>query len=180
MSAVIRLDLLLHETVSTPYHDLVTRPTGAAIRARVLLALQDAPGVDVALDFSAVGVMDFSCADEVVAKLLAADDLPVARVVLRGVSADHADAIAHALTCHGLAVVAVAIDSTHPRLLGSVTDDGRAVFAALITFGRTHALPIADALAWPSARALEALQELARRRCVLAYPDATFELGAVA
>ena len=180
MSAVIRLDLLLHEAVSTPYHDLVTRPTGAAIRARVLRALQDAPGVDVVLDFSAVGVMDFSCADEVVAKLLAAKDLPAPRVVLLGVSADHADAIEHALTCHGLAVVAVVADAEHPQLLGSVTADGHAVFAALIPFGRTHAALIADALAWPAARAFEALQELAQRRCVLAHPDATFELGAVA
>ena len=180
MSAVIRLDLLLHEAISTPYHDLVTRPTGAAIRARVLRALQDTPGVDAALDFSAVGVMDFSCADEVVAKLLTADDLAVTRVILLGVSEDHADAIEHALTCHGLAVVAVVIDSTQPRLLGSVTDDGHAVFAALVAFGRAQATPIADALSWPAARALEALQDLARRRCVFAHSDATFEFGAVA
>ncbi len=180
MSAVIRLDLLLHEIVSAAYHDLVTRPTGAAIRARVLLALRDTPGVDAALDFSAVGVMDFSCADEVVAKLLADDNLPVARVLLRGVSEDHVDAIQHALACHGLAVVAVAGNSTRPRLLGTVPEDGHAVFAVLISCGRAEALPIAEALAWPAARALEALQDLARRRCVLAYPDATFELGAVA
>jgi hypothetical protein len=178
VSAVIRLDLLLHEAVSASYHDLVTRPTGAAIRAGVLRALQATPGVDAALDFSAVGVMDFSCADEVVAKLLTADDLTAARIVLLGVSEDHADAIEHALTCHGLVVVAVV--STHPRLLGSVTEDGRAVFAALIACGRAQATPIADALAWPAARAREALEDLARRRCVFAHPDATFEFGAVA
>ncbi|MES2124303.1 MAG: hypothetical protein V4503_06395 [Gemmatimonadota bacterium] len=180
MSAVIRLDLLLHETLSSPYHDLVTRPTGAAVRAGVLRALREFPGIDAALDFSAVRVMDFSCADEVVAKLLAADDLPVHRVVLRGVSEDHAHAIENALNCHGLAVVAVIIDSPRPRLLGCVTDDGRAVFAALIPFGRSEATPIADALSWPAARAQEALQALVRQRCVLAHPDATYELGAVA
>ncbi|MEP6590568.1 MAG: hypothetical protein ABJC19_05250 [Gemmatimonadota bacterium] len=180
MSAVIRLDLLLHETLCSPYHDLVTRPTGAAIRASVLRALRDAPGVDAALDFSAVRVMDFSCADEVVAKLLAADDLPVARVVLRGVSEDHAHAIEHALNCHGLAVVAVVTNSMRPRLLGSVSDDGHAVFDALIAFGRSLAMPIADSLSWPATRAQDALQILARQRCVLAYPDATYELGAVA
>lgn len=180
MSAVIRLDLLLRETMTTPYHDLVTRPTGAAIRAQVLRALEDAPGLDAELDFSAVRIMDYSCADEVVAKLLAAENLPVARIVLRGVSDEHVDAIEHALNCHGLAVVVVAADSTRPRLLGTVPDDGHAVFTALLGFGRTEAQPVALSLAWPAARALEALQDLARRRCVLAHPDATFELGAVA
>ncbi|MEO5799725.1 MAG: hypothetical protein ABIZ70_02455 [Gemmatimonadales bacterium] len=180
MSAVIRLDLLLRETITTPYHDLVTRPTGAAIRERVIRALEAAPGLDAELDFSAVRILDYSCADEVVAKLLAAEHLPVTRIVLRGVSDEHADAIEHALNCHGLAVVIVAADSTLPRLLGAVTDDGHAVFAALLSFGRTEAVPIANSLAWPAERALQALQDLARHRCVLAYPDATFELGAVA
>lgn len=180
MSAVIRLDLLLRETMTTPYHDLVTRPTGAAIRAQVLRALEAAPGIDAELDFSAVRIMDYSCADEVVAKLLAAEHLPVARIVLRGVSDEHADAIEHALNCHGLAVVVVAIDSTLPRLLGTVPEDGHAVFAALVSLRRAAAIPVANALAWPTARAFEALQDLARRRCVLAHPDATFEFGAVA
>lgn len=180
MSAVIRLDLLLRESVNTPYYDLVTRPTGAAVRARVLLALRDAVGPDAALDFSAVRIMDYSCADEVVAKLLSSEELPVARVVLLGISDEHADAIEHALICHGLAVVALNIDASAPRLLGSVPEDGHAVFSALLEFGRCEAVPIAVALAWPTARALEALRDLARRRCVLEYPDATFELGAVA
>lgn len=180
MSAVIRLDVLLRETMRSPCHDLVTRPTGAAVRAQVLRALHEAPDIDAELDFSAVRILDYSCADEVVAKLLAAKDLPVARVVLRGVSEEHADAIEHALNCHGLAVVVVATNSTLPRLLGTVTDDGHAVFAVLLSFGRTQARAVADALAWPATRALDALQDLARRRCVLAHPDATFELGAVA
>ena len=33
MSTIIRLDLMLREAVATPYRDLVTRPTGAAVRA---------------------------------------------------------------------------------------------------------------------------------------------------
>ena len=31
MSAIIKLDVMLQEAVATPYRDLVTRPTGAAV-----------------------------------------------------------------------------------------------------------------------------------------------------
>ena len=54
MSAVIHLERLLHETIATPYSDLVTRPTGAAVRQRVFDALREAAGQDAQLDFSAV------------------------------------------------------------------------------------------------------------------------------
>jgi len=181
MSAVIRLERLLHETVATPYSDLVTRPTGAAVRQRVLEALQEAAGEDAHLDFSAVGLVDFSCADEVVAKLLnQLALLPIVQLRLRGLREDHAEAIEHALLCHGLAVVALLADSPRPRLLGLVPDDWRDAFGVLADMGRAPASPVAEALAWPLARALQALDELAERRCVLAHPDATFELGAVA
>jgi hypothetical protein len=181
VSAVIRLDIVLREAVETPYCDLVTRPTGAAVRQRVLTALRGTPGGEALLDFSGVGLVDFSCADEVVAKLLPeALAMPVTRVVLRGVHEHHADAIEHALTRHGLVVVALLTDSPRPRLLGAVSDDWRDVFGALDRIGRSPALRVAEALAWPVTRAADALAGLVCRRCVLAHPDATFELGAVA
>lgn len=181
MSAVIRLERLLHETVATPYSDLVTRPTGAAVRQRVLDALQEAAGDEAHLDFSAVGLVDFSCADEVVAKLVSQlRDLPVVRLHLCGLREDHADAIEHALRCHGLAVVAILVDSPRPRLLGTVPDDWQVVFGLLTEMGRAPASPVAEALAWPVARALAALDALAAGGCLRAHPDDTFELGAVA
>ena len=108
MSAVIRLDHMIRETLERPYRDLVTRSTGAAIRQRVLDVLQASVEQDALLDFSEIGVVDFSCADEVVAKLLfAARDLPITRVLLRGLSDDHVEAIEHVLRHQGLVVVAV-------------------------------------------------------------------------
>jgi hypothetical protein len=181
MSSVIRLDIVLREAVATPYSDLVTRQTGAAVRNRLLMVLRDQPGHDAHLDFSEVGLVDFSCADEVVAKLIVASaDLPVPRVLLHGVRADHADAIEHALQRLGLVVVAVLIDSDHPLLLGAIPDDCRRAFDALAERGRAAAAAIALVLNWSEPRALEALEGLATRRCVLAHPDATFEFGAVA
>lgn len=181
MKSVIRLDVVLREAVSTPYRDLVTRQTGAAVRNRVLTVLRDHPGDDAHLDFSEVGLVDFSCADEVVAKLIVASaDLPVPRVLLHGVRADHADAIEHALDRLGLVVVAVLVDSDQPLLLGAIPEDCRTAFVALAERGRAAAAAIANALGWSEPRALEALEGLVSRRCVLAHPDATFEFGAVA
>jgi hypothetical protein len=178
MSAVIRLDHMLREATDMPYRNLVTRPTGAAVRHRVVSTLRGRDSLDAQLDFSHVGLVDFSCADEVVAKLLVvAADLPLIRLVLLGVREDHAEAIEHALICHGLAVVAFEADTGIPRLLGAVSEDWQAAFTALRHFGRSTALPVAEKLAWDVSRARTALDELAGSRCLLAHNDATYELG---
>lgn len=50
---------------------LVTRPTGRAVREAVEERLRSlGPRTLVTLDFSGVGIVDYSCADEVVAKLI--------------------------------------------------------------------------------------------------------------
>lgn len=181
MSAIIRLDVMLREAVATPYRDLVTRPTGAAVRDRLLTVLRDSSDSDAQLDFSEVGLMDFSCADEVIAKLLVAVlDQPLQRLMLRGVHENHADAIEHALARYDLVIVALLIESQELQLLGSAPEDWRDAFRVLTRLGRAAAAPVADALSWPVQRTSDALHGLARRRCVVAYPDATFELGAVA
>lgn len=181
MSAVIRLHTVLREAVAAPQRHLVTRPTGRAVRHLVLGVLHAVPGDEAALDFSEVGVVDASCADEVVARLLIEGDrLPVRRLVLQGLTEDHADPIELALERHGLAVVALFDDGGAPRLLGAAEDDWRTVFTALLGLGRTAVAPVADALAWSAERAEAALDALAASRCVLVHPDRTFELGVVA
>ncbi len=182
MSATIRLDILLREAVDTRYRDLVTRPTGVAVRQRVISALRDMLDGDAALDFSQLGLMDFSCADEVIAKLLiemVGQQMP--RVRLRGVRPDHAEAIEHALVRYDLVIVAIFAEAPlEPRLLGSAPPDWHVVFKALSQLGRVPAGSVAERLAWPILRSSDALQGLAHRRCLVAHADQTFELGAVA
>ena len=181
MSTNIRLDLVLREAVETPYRDLLTRPTGAAVRNRVITVLRELNVEDADLDFSDVGLLDFSCADEVIAKLLVATaDALTPRVMLRGVREDHAEAIESALSRYGLIVVAVRAESGEMLLLGTAPDDCRAAFAALLPLHRSAVAPLAAVLDWPVARTIDALHELARQRCVIAHPDATYALGAVA
>ena len=82
MIQTIHIALLLRETVRAPYRNLLTRPTGAAVRSWIqkAIALSDAP--TTMLDFTEVGLLDFSCADEIVAKLLLDTDPGTDRYVM--------------------------------------------------------------------------------------------------
>lgn len=105
MIETIRVERVLRETVTTPYAALVTRTTGAAVRHRIEIALEASGSVVVLLDFSDVALLDCSCADEIVAKLLRpAADGRTRFVALRGLRPDHRDSIEHVLERHGIAV----------------------------------------------------------------------------
>ncbi len=165
----IELAPLLRETVTTPYSDLVTRSTGAALRSRIEQAINGASYRAIELDFTAVGLIDFSCADEVVAKLLQrvveGEDH---YVVLSGVSERHLDAIDHVLERHGLSVAAFACGDGCARLLGSTSPDLVVAFQAVQKQGAGDAKRLAEALGWTVERTADALQSLALRRLILA------------
>ncbi len=168
MIQTIRIGTLLRETVASPYRNLVTRPTGAAIRNRIQAAIADSDCHTALLDFSDIELLDLSCADEVVAKLLLDDggDRGVL-VVLSGLREDQHEAIEHVLTTHRLAVAAMpGGEHPAPRLLGWVTADARAAFAYLCERGALLAAELAGALDWPAARAEAALEGLAVHRLV--------------
>jgi hypothetical protein len=166
-----RIDLapLLRETVVTPYSDMVTRSTGAAVRTRIEQTISSASHRTTLLDFTSVGLLDFSCADEVVAQLLlrvAGDEEHY--VVLSGITDSHLDAIEHVLERHGLSVAALTEGEVIPRLLGVTTPDVIQAFQAIQRLGAGDAKRLADALAWTVERAADALQSLALRRLIQA------------
>ena len=67
----IDLTGVLRRTVCDLYSDLVTRPTGAAVRDGIEKQLADLGERSLTvIDFSHVRLLDYSCADEIVAKLL--------------------------------------------------------------------------------------------------------------
>jgi hypothetical protein len=70
---MIKYDLykILKEELKNGSSDLVTRPSGQAIRGRIERDIvKEGDRVVIALDFSKIGVIDYSCADEIVAKLV--------------------------------------------------------------------------------------------------------------
>jgi hypothetical protein len=174
MIQTIHIGHLLRETVASPYRNLVTRPTGAAIRNRIQETLAGSDCLTALLDFSGIELLDFSCADEVVAKLLLAGEERGGRfVVLQGLREDQHEAIEHVLTHHGLAVAAVGPGEEHAeqRLLGWVTPDARTAFTCVCARGGLTASDLAALLDWMVARADAALATLAGRRLLLAEDD---------
>jgi hypothetical protein len=102
----INLREILHRTVADGYGDLVTRRTGAAVRSGIEQVLAEAgpAGAGLAvIDFSAVRLLDLSCADEIVAKLLLQHGMR--RFVIRGLTPGQRDALEPVLEHHRLAVV---------------------------------------------------------------------------
>jgi hypothetical protein len=161
----IRVGLLLREAVAAPYRNLVTRPTGAAVRTRIEATLADSNCLTALLDFSDIELVDLSCADEVVAKLL----LTVRTayfVVLQGLREDHHEAIDHVLTHHRLAVAAVPPGNSAPRLLGWAPADSRAAFSWISETGPSDVAGLSRGLGWTLARSREALGNLSLHRLI--------------
>ena len=147
------------------HSDLVTRSTGAAVRSSIEAALGATPGeASVVLDFSSVRVLDCSCADEVVAKLLLRRPTgpggPVWWFVIRGLSDVHAEEIDYVLRRQGLALV-VEEEDGGIRLLGQVEPSAAAAWRVVLERGGADEGEVADALVLPAADARRALEALA-------------------
>lgn len=103
VSAVLRL------AVRATYADLVTRATGRAVREHIEQSYAADAGFVARMDFTGVRCIDYSCADEIVAKLLR-ERIHV--LVLRGCSDAHLEALAPVLEGHGLAALLERDDGT--------------------------------------------------------------------
>ncbi len=108
----IDVSSVLRSAVSESYSNLVTRPTGVAVRvyieAQLLAASECAVTV---IDFSSVGMMDFSCADEIVAKLVMQHENGKPVFVFSGLSESHIEAIDVVLERHGMSLVSHEADT---------------------------------------------------------------------
>jgi len=101
---------LMARTVADLYSHLVTRPTGRAVRLAIESQLEELERPALSLvDFSSVAILDYSCADEVVAKLLLVlRDGGVggrAWVLFRGIREFHRDPIEAVLERHRIQAV---------------------------------------------------------------------------
>ncbi len=167
MIHTIRLDRILQVAVAPRHRDLVTRPTGAAVRGRVEDAIAETPCLTALLDFSSVRLLDFSCADEVVAKLLMRSQTAGHRyVLLMGLSEDQSEAIDHVLNHHHIMVAVLPCPGETPTILGQCTPDARMAFRHVHETGPCSAAGLADDLGWTATQASAALQQLAFQRLV--------------
>lgn len=116
---------LLKEELKNGSSDLVTRHSGQVIRSRVERDIEKEKDWEViALDFSRIGIIDYSCADEVVAKLvsrLLSGEYGDKYIVLAGLNENQKENIEVALERKELAVIAKMKDS-RGILLGSLNN----------------------------------------------------------
>ncbi len=166
MTQTIRVEQLLRETVQSPYCDLVTRPTGRAVRSSIQQRLVDGGTTLALLDFSEVGLVDFSCADEVIAKLLL-EPINQTAIVLQGLREEQLEAIQHVLEHHDIAALVRDIEDGVARIVGRASPDLRTAFVTLQQRGPATADGLARRIGWAVERAEAALATLARLRLVL-------------
>ncbi|MFN8580621.1 MAG: hypothetical protein U0163_06530 [Gemmatimonadaceae bacterium] len=167
----IDVSKVLRRTVCDLYSNLVTRSTGAAVRQEIENVLADVPDPSVTIiDFSSVGMMDFSCADEVVGKLLDkihhGPSRREAYVLVRGVGDSHLEAIETVLERYDLAVVAESTAGEW-RVVGPLEERHRRACNAVNQRGRVRAADLAPELGEAPDHLAQTLDGLCERRLVM-------------
>ncbi|HEX2600809.1 MAG TPA: hypothetical protein VHL32_01755 [Gemmatimonadaceae bacterium] len=178
----IDVSSMLRKSVCELYSNLVTRPTGAAVRCEIEQEL-DRIG-DRALtviDFSHVGLLDFSCADEIVAKLLlqyVSTDAPRREVyfLFRGISESHMEAIEAVLERHKLALVTQRGDG-ESHLVGITDLQERRAWEIIAQLGAGVSADVADAIGLSPDAAERTLEKLWRRRLLIRHDHGYVAVG---
>lgn len=169
MTQFIDVGTVLRGTVCDLYSNLVTRPTGAAVRTAIEQQVRDIGAPEVTtIDFSRVNLLDFSCADEIVAKLLlrySGEDSPRGYLTFRGLHEGHIDPIETVLERHALALVSW--HEGEAELFGYVDDDERAHWEVVREHGPVLASAVAEVLDVPEPVAAAHLARLDRRRLIM-------------
>jgi hypothetical protein len=164
------LSALVPRSVASLYSHLVTRPTGQALRMGIESQIRELGSFCVSvLDFSQVVVLDYSCADEVIAKLIMNfqrdDRSNDAYFVVRGLAEEHTDPIEEVLVRHRLALV-TEIEGGY-LLLGHVSKVERDVWNELQRHGNAEPHELSSFAGYSDAETADALVSLHQRRAVL-------------
>lgn len=162
------LSSLVRRSVASLYSHLVTRPTGRALRQGIESQIGESGHVCLSiLDFTQVVVLDYSCADEAVAKLIQRYQSPErpadAYFVARGLAEQHREPIDEVLLRHGLTLVAE-VDGGYD-LLGVISPLEHQAWRAVQDQGVADAAAVAGVLdGAPAETVAAALDALAARR----------------
>lgn len=168
----LRVDMsdMVRRSIATLYSHLVTRPTGQALRLGIETQITELGALCLTvLDFTEVAVLDYSCADEIVVKLIQRfqrEDRPAeAYFLARGIEDRHRETIEAVLGRQGLAITAELADGG-VVLLGEVPRAEREAWDALEAMGRAAPAEVAARTGADEADSGRALEALARRRVV--------------
>ena len=168
---MIKYDLykLLKEELKNGSADLVTRHSGQVIRERIEKDIaSEKDGEVIALDFSKIGVIDYSCADEIVAKLtsrLISGEYGDKYIVLSGLNENQKENIEVALERKDLAVMAEMKDGKK-ILIGSLNNYLQETLNFISKKGKITANDLSAALKLPANTSGTRLLNLYKKRLV--------------
>ena len=140
---------LLKEELKNGSNDLVTRPSGQIIRERIERDIAgEGEGVVIALDFSKIGIIDYSCADEIVAKLISrllSGEYGDKYITLTGLNENQKENIEVALERKELAVMAEMRDG-RKILLGSLNNYLKETLNLILKKGKISAKDLSESM----------------------------------
>jgi hypothetical protein len=140
---------LLKEELKNGSSDLVTRPSGQVIRGRIERDIEkEKDGEVIALDFSKIGIIDYSCADEVVAKLISrllSGEYGDRYIILTGLNENQKENIEVALERKDLAVMAE-MGNGKRILIGSLNNYLKETLNFILKKGKITAKDLSEVL----------------------------------
>ena len=140
---------LIKEELKNGSSDLVTRPSGQVIRNRIERDIEkEENGAVIALDFSKIGIIDYSCADEIVAKLISrllGGEYGNKYFTLAGLNENQQENIEVALERKGIAAVAEKRNG-EKVLLGSLHNYLKETLDLIMKNGRITAKELSQAM----------------------------------
>ena len=168
------LSTLLKEELKNGSNDLVTRSTGQTIRDKIERDIaKEKDGAVIAIDFSGIGVIDYSCADEIVAKLISrllSGEYGDKYIVLTGLNENQKENIEVALERKDLAVIAE-IKGNRKVLIGSLNNYLVETLNLIFEKGSVTAGDLSDRLKLPANTSGTRLLNLHKKRLVKRVPE---------
>ncbi|MFZ6008117.1 MAG: STAS-like domain-containing protein [Nitrospirota bacterium] len=150
---IYNLYKLLKEELKNGSSDLVTRQSGQAIRERIERDIaKEKDGEVIALDFSKIGIIDYSCADEIVAKLisrLVSGEYGDKYIVLKGLNENQKENIEVALERKDLAVMAEMRDGRR-TIIGTLHNYLQETINLIFSKGKITAGELSEELKLPA------------------------------
>ena len=146
---MIKYDLykLLKEELKNGSSDLVTRQSGQTIRERIERDIvKEKDGEIISLDFSKIGIVDYSCADEIAAKLISrllSGEYGDRYIILIGLNENQKENIEVALERKELAVIGMMRDK-EKVLIGSLNKYLSDTLELILKKGRITAKELCD------------------------------------
>ncbi|MFN3739836.1 MAG: STAS-like domain-containing protein [Thermodesulfovibrionales bacterium] len=171
MTEMIHYDLykILKEELKNGSSDLVTRHSGQVIRERIERDIVMEKDEEViALDFSHIGIIDYSCADEIIAKLISrliANEYGNRFIILKGLNETQKENIEVALERKELSAIAIMRDGTE-LVVGSLNNYLKETFEIIKAKGKITARELSKKLKLELNTAATRLLNLYKKRLI--------------